>query len=84
MLNDLNPKGYENIYFCGRKANTIKGLIWESDVFLMLTKRLERGRYTWPRTSKEVRAMSPEQFRWLMHGFSIEPPIQVVNPEHCA
>ena len=55
--------------FCGRKANTIKGLIWEGDGFLMLTKRLERGRYTWPRTSEEVRAMSPEQFRWLMHGF---------------
>ena len=32
--------------FCGRKANTIKGLILESDGFLMLTKRLERGRYT--------------------------------------
>ena len=70
--------------FCGRKANTIKGLIWEGDGFLMLTKRLERGRYTWSRTSEEVRAMSPEQFRWLMHGFSIDPPIQVLNPEHCA
>ena len=55
--------------FCGRKANTIKGLIWEGDGFLMLTKRLERGRYTWTRTSEEVRAMSSEQFRWLMHGF---------------
>ena len=43
-----------------------------------------RGRYTWPRTSEGVRAMSPEQFRWLMHGFSIDPPIQVLNPEHCA
>ena len=50
----------------------------------MLTKYLERGRYTWPHTSEEVRAMSPEQFRWLMHGFSIDPPIQVLNPEHCA
>ena len=65
--------------FCGRRANTIKGLIWEGDGFLMLTKRLERGRYSWPRTSEDVRAMAPEQFKWLMHGFSIDPPIQVVS-----
>ena len=64
--------------------NTIKGLIWEGDGFLMLTKRLERGRYSWPRTSEDVRALTPEQFKWLMHGFSIDSPIQVVNPDYCA
>ena len=61
-----------------------KTLIWEGDGFLMLTKRLEKGSYSWPRTSEDVRAMTPEQFKWLMHGFSIDPPIQVVNPDHCA
>lgn len=55
--------------FCGRRANTIKGLIWEGDGFLMLTKRLERGRYSWPRTSEDVRAMTPEQFKWLIFEF---------------
>jgi len=70
--------------FCGRKSNIVKGLIWEGDGFLMLTKRLECGRFIWPRTSEEVRSMTTEQFRWLMHGFSIDPPIQVVSPNHCA
>ena len=76
MLNNLNPKDYRNIYIvCGfidmhGGINTLSYII--------------EDRYTWPRTSEEVRPMSPEQFRWPMHGFSIDPPIQVVNPEHCA
>ena len=74
MLNDLNPKDYRNIYIvCGFTdmrggINTLSSII--------------EGRYTWPHTSEEVRTMSPEQFRWLMHGFSIDSPIQVVVPEH--
>ena len=70
--------------FCGHSPSKIKGLLWEGDGFLMLTKRLEKGRYSWPRTSEDVRAMTSEQFKWLMHGFSIDPPIQVVTPDHCA
>ena len=27
--------------FCGRRANKIKGLVWEGDDFLLLTKRVE-------------------------------------------
>lgn len=29
--------------FCDRKSNTIKGLIWEGDGFLILTKRLKKS-----------------------------------------
>ena len=70
--------------FCGKNSHLLKGIIWEGDGFLMLTKRLESGHFSWPRNSSEVRAMTPEQFRWLMQGFSIDPPIKIVNPEHCA
>ena len=81
----LDPYDKNTLFlFCGRRCDRIKALLWEGDGFLMLTKRLERGRYSWPRTSEDVRAMTTEQFKWLMHGFSIDPPIQVVNPDHCA
>lgn len=80
-----SPFQMKTLYlFCGKNAHLMKGIIWEGDGFLMLTKRLESGRFSWPRTSTEVKAMTPEQFRWLMQGFSIEPPIKVINPEHCA
>ena len=70
--------------FCGHSASKIKGLVWEGDGFLMLYKRVESGRFSWTRTSNELRNLSPEQFRWLMMGFSIDPVIQTINPNRSA
>ena len=66
--------------FCGRSASKIKGLLWEGDGFLLLTKRVECGRFSWPRYSAELKNLSPEQFRYLMQGFSINPIIHDINP----
>lgn len=70
--------------FCGRSASKIKGLLWEGDGFLLLYKRIENGRFTWPRNSDEIRSLSPEQFHWLMQGFAIDPIIRDVNPAQSA
>lgn len=70
--------------FCGRRANKIKGLLWEGDGFLLLTKRVEDGRFTWPRNSVEVRKLSSTQFEWLMKGFSIDPLIREHSPSRSA
>ena len=62
--------------FCGTKKDRIKGLLWEGDGFVLLYKRVENGRYQWPRNSQEVKEMTIEQYQWLMSGLSIEPTIQ--------
>ena len=49
----------------------MKGLVWEGDGFLLLYKRLNIGAYSWPRTKEEAMAITPEQFRRLMHGLEI-------------
>lgn len=70
--------------FCGRRATRIKGLVWEGDGFLLLTKRIDSGRFTWPRNSNEARKLTPQQFKWLMCGFAIDPVIKTVHPEKSA
>ena len=70
--------------FCGKSATRIKGLLWEGDGFLLLYKRVESGHFVWPRSSQELRSLSPEQFRWLMQGFAVDPVIHDVRPKFTA
>ena len=37
-------------------------------------KRLENGSFQWPRNGEEARQLTPQQYRWLMEGLSIEQP----------
>ena len=73
--------------FCGRRTDRIKGLVWESDGYLLLYKRLEQGNFQWPRTESDVRNLSQQQFRWLMEGLTVAPKKvvkQVEPPERIA
>ena len=72
-----------NLYlFCGKRSDRIKGLYWEGDGFLLLYKRLEQGRFQWPRQESEARLITPQQLRWLLEGLSIQQPkaVREVGP----
>jgi transposase len=70
----LDPLARNLYLFCGKQNNRLKALYWEGDGFILLYKRLERGRYQWPRKESEARTITAQQFRWLLEGLSIEQP----------
>lgn len=60
--------------FCGRRRDRLKVLLWEADGFLLLYKRLEDGKFNWPKSEQEVRNLTREQYIWLMQGLSVDQP----------
>ena len=70
----LDPFCTDLFLFCGRRCDRIKGLLWEGDGFLLLYKRLDNGRFQWPRNETEAKLLTPQQTRWLLEGLTIEQP----------
>jgi len=82
----LDPFQKSLFLFSGRSHDRLKALMWEGDGFILLYKRLEDGRFKWPRNEEEVKQISRQQFRWLLEGLAIEQPqaVKKVHPEICA
>ena len=68
----LDPYSRNLFLFCGRRCDRVKGLYYEGDGFVMVYKRLDSGKYQWPRTPEEVMNLTDQQYRWLMEGLCIE------------
>ena len=69
---NLNPFQPALFLFCGKRCDRLKALLWEGDGFVLLYKRLESGRFQWPRTQSECRPITWQEFRWLMEGLQIK------------
>jgi transposase len=81
----MNPFQKSLFLFSGRRHDRLKALFWEGDGFVLLYKRLESGRFQWPKTPEEVRALSAQEFRWLLEGLCIDQPkaVKKVTVKSC-
>lgn len=71
----LDPFQPAAFLFCGRRADRMKILLWDTDGFILLYKRLEnKSRFQWLRSEKEVRELDPRQVRWLLECIDIDQP----------
>lgn len=71
---EMDPYANALYLFCGRKKNTLKALHFDKDGFVLYIKRLDHGRYQWPKNASEIRPLIRQEFRWLMEGLAIEQP----------
>jgi len=57
--------------FCNRTQTILKILYWEKNGFCLWQKRLEKDRFKWPKSSKEVMDISSRELAWLVDGLNI-------------
>ena len=55
--------------FCGKRSDRCKGLLWMGTGFLLLYKRFEAGRLSWPRNIQEAADLTEEQYKVSYDGF---------------
>ncbi len=58
--------------FCNRSCTILKILYWDKSGFCLWQKRLEKERFKWPQSIKEVMDITLKQLSWLTEGLDIQ------------
>jgi transposase len=67
--------------FVGRRGDLIKPLWWDGDGLCLFAKRLERGRFVWPKTDNGTVALTRAQLSMLLEGIDWRQPARTWKPE---
>lgn len=70
----LDPFSNSLFVFCNKSKNRIKILEWEYTGFWLHLKRLEQGKFQWPKDEKDLKKIGIRELRWLLDGLSTEQP----------
>jgi transposase len=65
---ELNPLNGNLYVFCNKSRNRIKILYWDKTGFAMWLKRLEKGKFPWPRNVEEALEIDLEKMKMLLSG----------------
>ena len=79
----LGQDPFSGHVFCfrGRRGDLVKLLWWDGDGLCLFAKRLERGRFVWPRAAEGVVVLSRAQLSMLLEGIDWRMPQRTWRPE---
>jgi len=76
-----NPLSGHVFVFRGRRGDLIKLLWWDGDGLCLFAKRLERGRFIWPKVEGGTVSLTRAQLSMLLEGIDWRRPVRTQNPE---
>ncbi len=79
-----NPFSGQLFVFRGRRGDRVKILWWDGDGLCLYAKRLERGRFVWPRAEDGAVALSSAQLSMLLEGIDWRRPVRTNAPSFAA
>jgi transposase len=71
---EQDPYSGHMFVFRGRRGDLIKLLWWDGDGLCLFAKRLERGRFIWPKVEQGAVSLSRAQLSMLLEGIDWRHP----------
>lgn len=78
---EQNPFCGHVFVFRGRRGDLIKVLWWDGDGLCLFAKRLERGRFVWPRAENGAVSLTRAQLSMLLEGIDWRRPARTAAPQ---
>lgn len=76
-----DPFSGQLFVFRGRRGDRVKILWWDGDGLCLFAKRLERGRFVWPRASDGAVHLTHAQLSMLLEGIDWRRPLRTQAPQ---
>lgn len=79
----LNEKPFSGHVFAfrGRRGDIVKILWWDGYSLCLFAKRLERGRFIWPKAESGTVCLSRAQLSMLLEGIDWRRPERTFQPQ---
>ena len=68
---ELDPFADAIYVFTNKRRNQCRLLTWERNGFVLWTKRLEKGRFHWPKHDADQYPLTAQELNFLLDGYDL-------------
>jgi transposase len=77
----LDPYGGSLFIFRGRRGDIVKGIYFDGQGLVLYAKRIEKGRFVWPRAKDGMITLTAAQLSMLAEGIDWRMPAWTARPQ---